>query len=105
MWTDACRRNLSKILVVGETTAMACYLLNRSLGRTTLKMRTFYLSLLAFLLLPLGNLFADPITFNWSGLPIEGEDPAYLPSGSAVFDISGGTLKITLTDTTAQTLT
>ena len=38
-------------------------------------------------------------TFTWSNLPIVGEDPLFLPSGMAVFDISGNTLTLTLTNT------
>jgi len=45
---------------------------------------------------------AGPFTFSWSGNPIVGEDPGFLPSGSAVFEINGGMLTITLTNTTSQ---
>ena len=40
--------------------------------------------------------------FSWSGNPIVGEDPDFLPSGSAVFYITGSTLTITLTNTSPQ---
>ncbi len=36
---------------------------------------------------------------TWSGAPIDGENPGFLPSGSAVFDISGSLLTVTLTNT------
>jgi hypothetical protein len=47
-----------------------------------------------------GNVLAD-VSFSWSGLPIIGENPAHLPSGTAVFSVSGNTLTLTLTNTSA----
>ena len=50
------------------------------------------------------TVYADSVLFQWSGVPIENPDadPNFLPSGSALFDYSGNTLTITLTNTTAQ---
>jgi len=47
---------------------------------------------------------ASAITFSWSGAPIVGEDPTFLPSGSAEFEISGSQLLITLTNDSGQTM-
>ena len=41
-------------------------------------------------------------TFTWSGLAIEGERAEFLPSGSAVFEVSGSTLTLTLTNDSSQ---
>ena len=41
-------------------------------------------------------------SFSWSGLPIVGEDPLFLPSGMAVFTINGSTLTLTLTNTSPE---
>jgi len=73
-------------------------------------MRTKRFVLVAFILshLVLGfstiPVQADSVTFSWSGQFIQGEDPSFLPSGSAGFELSGTTLTITLTNTTPQTL-
>jgi hypothetical protein len=58
------------------------------------------------LLLGLGLLFAIQanalaVTFNWSGDPIQGDVSGYTPSGSADFEISGTTMTILLTNTSA----
>jgi hypothetical protein len=41
---------------------------------------------------------------SWSGAYIMGEDSSFLPSGSALFDLTGNTLEITLTNTTTQVI-
>ena len=46
----------------------------------------------------------NPGLFVWSGLAIQGEDPGFLPSGSALFGISGSTLTLTLTNDSPQAL-
>jgi hypothetical protein len=51
------------------------------------------------------TLQAGSVEFTWAGSTIEGGDPGFTPSGSALFDISGSTLTVTLTNTTTQTLT
>jgi len=43
-------------------------------------------------------------SFSWSGAPIVGEDPSFLPSGSAVYEVSGTILTILLTNDTSQTI-
>jgi len=50
------------------------------------------------------SLSAGIITFSWSGSRIAGEDPDFLPDGSATFEVIGGKLLITLTNDTAQEL-
>jgi len=54
---------------------------------------------LALVLASHGPVRAD--TFTWSGAPIVGGNPAFLPFGEAVFEIinSGSTLQLTLTNT------
>lgn len=47
------------------------------------------------------NARAMSMTFNWSGVAIQGEDPNVLPSGTATFEVTGSTLKLTLTNTTS----
>lgn len=43
--------------------------------------------------------------FTWSNIPIVGEDPLFIPSGMAVFEISGGNiLTLTLTNESPQIL-
>lgn len=42
--------------------------------------------------------------FTWSGTPIVGEDPGFLPSGEALFEINGYMLTITLTNLTPGNL-
>jgi len=44
------------------------------------------------------------VIFSWSGAPIYGESPAYLPSGSAEFSVVGDQLIITLTNTSGGPL-
>lgn len=60
---------------------------------------------LAFVLVSHGSLSANVI-FTWSGLPIVGERPDFLPSGSAEFQVvqqvGGDQLVITLTNDTVQ---
>ncbi|MBI1927244.1 PEP-CTERM sorting domain-containing protein [Candidatus Poribacteria bacterium] len=64
------------------------------------------LSVLVLVLATHAPLFATVIhTATWSGLPVVGEDPNVRPSGSAVFDVTGSTLTITLTNDTSDTLT
>ncbi len=43
-------------------------------------------------------------SFSWSNSAIVGEDPSFLPSGSAVFTIADSTLTILLTNDTSQTI-
>jgi hypothetical protein len=48
-------------------------------------------------------LHAMPMTFTWSGQPIEkGDDPNFLPSGWAEFSVSGDIFTVVLTNTTTQ---
>ncbi|MFQ5734760.1 MAG: XDD4 family exosortase-dependent surface protein [Planctomycetaceae bacterium] len=51
-----------------------------------------------------GRATAGQITFTWgdAGLHIVGERPEFIPTGSAVFDITGSTLTITLTNDSPQ---
>jgi hypothetical protein len=45
-------------------------------------------------------------TFTWGGAPIlAGDDPSFFPSGTAVFEVNGSTLTLTLTNTTTQPVT
>jgi len=61
----------------------------------------FVCSLLLGLALVLASYVpARAVQFEWSGLPIVGEDPSFIPTGNAQFDIiSGTTLRLTLTNT------
>ena len=42
------------------------------------------------------------VSFTWGGSPIIGERSDFLPSGEALFEVSGSTLTITLTNNTSQ---
>ena len=53
---------------------------------------------LVLVLVSYASASAAPYDLSWSGLPIVGENPGFLPSGSAVFDVMGTTLTITLTN-------
>ena len=69
-------------------------------GRPVVKLVLFGLLAMGFSTF---TLQAGSVVFTWSGSPITGEDPGYLPSGSALFEISNSTLTLTLTNTTTQT--
>jgi len=70
-------------------------------------MKRLVLSLLfglALILVSHSPLRADIIaSFDWSGAPIVGaDDLLFFPSGSAVFEVDGTYLRLTLTNTTTQ---
>lgn len=48
---------------------------------------------------------ADPMEFSWGGAPIVGEDPSFLPSGTAQFTVNGNLLTIVLSNTSSQQMT
>ncbi len=48
------------------------------------------------------NTACASVSFSWSGAPIAGEDPNYLPSGTAEFSIDDDVLTIVLTNTSTM---